>query len=156
VVPSQNAPRIDSDRLCGRRKLSWEIDPNDANLSTVWDGEAASCRLGFPEKRGRTPLLRSLNNSRYPGLTPKAIVSPGITKNGNYFKMHSHWVRYPEACFGFDGGGTTAVSSVESNGPDSAGPSKCLGACPRGSLRARSIVTIGQECSTWNMCCFRQ
>ena len=44
--------------------------------------------------------------------------------------LHFLWVKHPEACLGFDAGGTTAVSSVDSNGPDSAGPSKCLGACP--------------------------
>jgi len=57
------------------------------------------------------------------GLRARGFCHPGKI-------IHSHWVRYPEACFGFDAGGTTAVSSVDSNGPDSAGPSKCLGACP--------------------------
>jgi len=47
-------------------------------------------------------------------------------KDGNSFPLG----QIPEACFGSVAGGTTAVSSVDSNGPDSAGPSKCLGACP--------------------------
>jgi len=56
--------------------------------------------------------------------------------------FYSLWVRCPEACFGLDAGGTTAVSSVDSNGPDGAGPSKCLGACPRFFILSRCALGL--------------
>lgn len=50
---------------------------------------------------------------------------------------------------GFSAGGTTAVSSLDSNGPDSAGPSKWPGACSgviysRLNLRFASVLSIQQ------------